>query len=78
MNVSDHVMTLTEIEARFVSEWVLIEDPLTDANLKVQSGRVIGHSRDRDELYRKAIALRPRRCAVLYTGEIPDDTAVVL
>jgi len=44
----------------------------------VLSGKLRHHSKDRDEIYRKAIALRPTRCAILYTGEIPENTAVVL
>ncbi|MEW5986548.1 MAG: hypothetical protein AB1791_07950 [Chloroflexota bacterium] len=74
----ERLMTIGEIESQFISEWVLVEDPQTDEELEVLSGKVILHSRDRDEVYRKAIALRPKRCAILYTGEIPEDTAVVL
>lgn len=71
-------MTLEEIESQFDSEWVLIEDPITDEALNVLGGKVLHHSKDRDEVYRKAVSLRPKRSAVVYTGEIPEDTAVVL
>ncbi|HNS23080.1 MAG TPA: hypothetical protein PKH24_21455 [Sedimentisphaerales bacterium] len=71
-------MTIEEIESQFESEWVLIEDPRTDATLRVLGGRVLHHSRDRDEVYRKAVTLRPKRSAIIYTGEIPEETAVVL
>jgi hypothetical protein len=71
-------MTIEEIESQFDSEWVLVEDPQTNEALEVLSGKVIHHSKDRDEVYRKAVALRPKRSAILYTGEIPGDTAVVL
>ena len=74
----DDVLTLTEIEAQFASEWILVADPLTNESLEVQSGKVYWHSKDRDEVYRKAVALRPKRFAVLYTGKMPKDTAVVL
>jgi hypothetical protein len=71
-------MTIEEIESQFDSEWVLIEDPRTDEALNVLGGKVVCHSKDRDEVYRKAVSLRPKRSAVVYTGEIPEDTAVVL
>ena len=71
-------MTLAQIEARFASEWVLIGDPETDEALNVRGGKVLHHSKDRDEVYRKAVSLRPARSAVVYTGRIPEDTAVVL
>ncbi len=72
----DHVLTL-EQEERFESEWVLVEDPETNDALEVQSGKVRWHSKDRDEVYRKAVELRPKRFAMLYTGK-PKDTAIVL
>jgi hypothetical protein len=74
----DKDMTIEEIESQFDSEWVLIEDPRTDEALNVLGGKVLHHSKDRDEVYRKAVSLRPKRSAVIYTGEIPEDTAVVL
>jgi hypothetical protein len=76
--VVNEEMTIEEIETRFESEWVLIEDPKTDEALKILGGRVIHHSKDREEVYRKAVALRPKRSAVVYTGQIPEETAVVL
>ncbi len=74
----DQEMTIEEIQSQFESEWVLIEDPRTDEGLKVLGGRVLHHSKDRDEVYRRAVELRPKRFAMLYTGTIPKDTAVVL
>jgi hypothetical protein len=72
------ILTIAEIHSRFDSEWVLVGDPRTDDSLQVQHGRVLYHSKDRDEVYRKAIELRPPRFAMLYTGTIPKDTAIVL
>lgn len=74
----DEVLTAAQILAQFESEWVLVEDPQTDEALKVQRGKVRWHSKDRDEVYRKAVELRPGRFAILYTGQIPKDTAIVL
>ena len=74
----DNILTVAQIEAQFESEWVLVEDPQTNDSLEVQSGRVRWHSKDRDEVYRKAVELRPKRFAMLYTGEMPEDTAIVL
>lgn len=74
----DDVLTLAQIESQFRSEWVLVEDPETNQALEVQRGKVRWHSKDREEVYRKAVELRPRRFAVLYTGQMPEDTAIVL
>ena len=72
------VLTIAEIETRFVSEWVLVADPETNEALEVQCGTVLYHSKDRDEVYREAVRLRPTRFAMLYTGTLPKDTAIVL
>jgi hypothetical protein len=74
----NEVLTLAQIQAQFESEWVLIEDPQTNEALGVQGGIVRWHSKDRDEVYRKAVEWRPKRFAMLYTGEMPKDTAIVL
>lgn len=55
----DEVLTAAQIEAQFESEWVLIEDPQTDAALEVQRGKVRWHSKDRDEVYRKGGGVAP-------------------
>jgi hypothetical protein len=72
------ILTRAEIESRFDSEWVLIEDPQLDEHLEVLSGRVVWHSKDRDEVHQKLLELRPRHPALLYTGKMPAGTAIVL
>jgi hypothetical protein len=71
-------LTRADIEARFTGEWVLVGDPQTDDTLEVIGGKVLSHSKDRDEVYRQAIALRPRRSAFLYVGPIPEHLAINL
>ena len=73
-----NVLTITEIGIQFASEWVLVEDPETNDALEVQRGKVLYHSKDRDEVYREAVRLRPKRFAMLYTGALPQDAAIVL
>jgi len=74
----DEILTTAQIETQFESEWVLVEDPQTDEALTVRRGNVRWHSKDRDEVYRKAVELRLARFAILYTGKIPKDAAIVL
>jgi hypothetical protein len=72
------IMTLAEIEAQYQSEWVVVENPQTNEALGVQSGTVTCHSPDRDVVYRHAVSKRPKRFAILYTGEMPEGTAIVV
>ena len=74
----DDLLTIVQIEEQFASEWVLVEDPQVNDVLEVQSGKIRWHSKDREEVYRQAVALRPKRFAVLYTGRMPEGTAIVL
>lgn len=74
----EDAMTVAEIESKFKSEWILVEDPEMNESREVQRGKVRYHSKDRDEVYRKAVELRPKRFAMLYTGTMPEDTAIVL
>jgi hypothetical protein len=73
------VLTREEIDARFPDEWILVVDPETGPDLMVRSGTVVAHSRDRDEVYRKALELKPKRSAVWFNGNpVPPGTAVLL
>jgi len=72
------ILSFSEIKKRYDAEWVLIGDPETDDNLNIKEGIVLWHSKDRDEVYRKAREIHPNHSAILYTGQIPDDVAVVL
>ena len=68
-------MSVVEIRDRFESEWVLLKDPELTKSLEVKSGTVVWHSRDRDEVYRKARELRlaPKHSAVLYVERLVRD-----
>ena len=77
-NEKDEVLSVDEIKSRYDSEWILLSEPEVDNALRVLRGRVAFHSKDRDEVDRKAIQLRLKRSAYLYTAGIPEGTAVVL
>lgn len=74
----DKTLTISEIESQFDSEWVLVEDPQTNEALEVQSGKVLYHSPNRDEFDRKVLEFRPKRFAVLFTGEPQEGMEFVL
>jgi hypothetical protein len=75
---SEETLTLADIQTRFDSEWVLIDDPEFDDRSELIRGKVLWHSKDRDEVYRKDLELRPRSAAYVFTGKMPKDTVVVL
>ena len=72
------ILTREEMEQRFDGEWVLVGDPeLTDMN-EVVRGEVLSHSPDRDEVYGRALELRPKSAATLCFKKIPDDVVIIL
>jgi hypothetical protein len=74
----DEVLTMAQIEAQFDSEWVLIEDPRADETLEVRGGTVRWHGKDREDVYRRAVELHPKRFAIVYTGKMPPDVAIAV
>jgi hypothetical protein len=57
---------------------VLVGDPDVDEGLQVKAGKILAHSKDRDEVYRQARRLKPKRSAIVYTGSLAEDAVVVL
>jgi hypothetical protein len=74
--MSEEVLTLEEMKRRYDGEWVLIEDPQTDEHLRVLSGKVTCHSKDREEVYRCAADTKPRRAAFRFFGTRPEHLVV--
>ncbi len=72
------ILTLAEIEKQFDNEWILVEDPEYDQNNEVIQGKVLCHSKNRDDIYAKAIELRPKSSASVYTGPVPNEIFINL
>jgi hypothetical protein len=72
------VLSIADIEGLYPNEWILVEDPITNDALEVQSGKVLWHSANRDDVYRKALESRPRNFAMLCTRTMPPNTAIIL
>jgi hypothetical protein len=55
----DEILAIDEIKARYAPDWVLIGEPEIDEFQHLEAGKVLFHSSDREEVYRKAIELWP-------------------
>lgn len=71
-------MEWKEIVEKFKDEWILLDVKKVDENLNIEEDEVIAHSRDKDEIYKKLLELRPKSFSIEYTGKIPKNLAVVL
>lgn len=74
----NEVLSMSEIESRFPAEWVLIDDLQVNEAQEIKAGRVVCHSKDREEVDRRAIGLKPKWFAVLFAGSPPNDLAFLL
>ena len=74
----NEIMSLAEMNAQFESEWVLLENPETSESLEVKGGKVLWHSKDQAEIYRKAREFKAKHSAIVYTGSLPPDMVIVL
>ena len=75
---TDDVLTLSQMEARYPDEWLLIESPELDDDMEIIKGRIIAHSPDRALVFQYDKQHRPRSAAYLFTGALPDAMAVNL
>ncbi|MEW6066672.1 MAG: hypothetical protein AB1610_00005 [Nitrospirota bacterium] len=71
-------MRWKEIIEQFKDEWVLVDVKEVDENFNLIEGDVLAHSKDKEELYRKLLEIRPKNFSIEYTGKIPEELAVVL
>lgn len=71
-------MKWEDIKSAFKDQWVLIQVEKVDESLNVVEGEVLAHSKDKDEVHKKLLQIRPKEFSIEYTGTIPEDLAVVL
>ncbi|MCR4292508.1 MAG: hypothetical protein NUV76_06510 [Candidatus Kuenenia sp.] len=71
-------MKKEDILKKHRNEWVLIECKQVDENFEIIEGEILYHSKDKNEVYKKLLELRPKNYAIEYTGKIPEDLAVML
>jgi hypothetical protein len=71
-------MKWEDIKKAFKDQWVLIEVEKVDESFNVVEGKVLAHSKDKNEVYQKLLRTRPKEFSIEYTGVIPEDLAIVM
>ena len=66
-------MTLTDIESKYGSTWVLLEDPIHDANDNTTGGTVLCISENPEDLDRVLLLRRPKHFAYSHPGPTPEN-----
>ena len=77
--MSEQYLTMTEIEAKYPNEWVLINNPKTTKYQQVLGGYVIYNGPDKLALYDVVGTLpTPFNIAVRWTGAFCDEGEEIL
>ena len=70
-------LTLKEMEKKYPDEWLLIVDCEHSENTELLSGRVVMHSKSREDVH-DALMHYTGGIATHYTGKIRDDVVYIL
>lgn len=66
-------MNIEEIKKKHKDEWVLVEVTKCDELGQPIEGKVIAHSKNRDDTYKAMKKFAEKRTYHFYTGEIPKE-----
>ncbi|MCT7956966.1 hypothetical protein [Laspinema palackyanum] len=73
------LLSMEEIKRRYPQEWVLIAYKRLNRDQSVQSGELLAHSPDCDEIENRLLEFRNQPLAIEYTGPfIPDHAGVMM
>jgi hypothetical protein len=70
------LLTREKIKIKYPDQWLLLEDFELDASTTLRKGRVIAHSKNRDEIHR-ALRKHTGNLCIHFTGALPPDTGVI-
>ena len=71
------VQTLSLLKRRYPKEWLLLTDVTADELTRPVKGKLVMHSKNRDDIYDRLSRVRAKSTCVTYTGKIPKDLVVV-
>ncbi len=70
------LLTTEQMKARFPAQWLLITDYKLDALTSLRKGRVVAHSKDREEIHR-ALKKHSGDLCIHFTGSRLRGTEVI-
>ncbi len=70
------VLTKEQMKAKYPNQWLLVTDYEVDASTSLRKGRVVAHSKDREEIHR-ALKKHLGNLCIHFTGSLPRDTGVL-
>ena len=71
------VEDIVRIKRRYPKEWLLLTHVVADDLTRPIKGKLVAHSKNRDDIYDRLSRVRAKSACVTYTGKIPKDLVVV-
>ena len=71
------VEEISKIKRRYPKEWLLLTNVVADKLTRPIKGRLVAHSKNRDDIYDHLTHIRAGSVCIEYTGKIPKDLVVV-
>jgi hypothetical protein len=72
------VLSIDEMRRLYDSQWLLVEDPVTTPMLQVTAGKVLWHSKNKQEIYQKLEEFKPTNAALIFAGDLVLDGVFLL
>ncbi len=72
----ENIITKDQMKTKYPDQWLLIKDYDVNNATSLTKGKVIIHSKDRDEIHRALSRFKCNLC-IHYTGKLPEDTGVL-
>lgn len=75
--MAKRVEALSKLKRRYPKEWLLLTDVVADELTRPIKGKLVAHSKNRDDIYDRLAHTRAKSVSVEYTGNVPKDLVVV-
>ena len=71
------VQRLSALKRRYPKEWLLLTNVVADELTRPIKGKLVAHSKNRDDIYDRLAHIRAKSVSIEYTGKVPKDLVVV-
>ena len=75
--MAKRVEALSGLKRRYPKEWLLLTNVVADELTRPIKGKLVAHSKNRDDIYDRLARIRAKSVSIEYTGKIPKDLVVV-
>ena len=75
--MTKRVQSIRSLKRRYPKEWLLLTNVVADELTRPIKGKLVAHSKSRDDIYERLAHVRAKSFCIEYTGEIPKDLVVI-